>query len=352
MYFIYTDETGKSFSLDKHCEKYNHKLFTDGIFFIYGGLAINFSKYEVIEEAFKDICKSILKKDNIYEEEIHAGRLFKEEREESILQFFEEIIMLLSKFNINCITGIAFKKANIFGNIFSENIEEAKNSKLKLQASAIYAFFNSIDYFLSRNNSKGIIISDEISDTRNFKKLSFLSENKNITGRKEPKLDLLILRIFFEKLKRFNEEDIEPILNFKHSFESKIYSVLDNIHFVKSNLSPFIQISDIVLFLINLYTEYVYLYEIKKEISKDCSNYDFYIKKSNLIKKLYTPLETYLTENQKISFVYYRENFYQISNENLYSYSLPQKSLKVNMKTVLKRIIEEQNKKHDVGHMT
>ncbi len=283
MYLIYTDESGKSFA------KNREGIFTDGPFFLYGGIAINFNQYDILEEAFKDICNEILNIKNIYEKEIHAGKLFKGKGDfeeipiDKRTEFFKEVIYLLHKFNTYVLVGVTYKDAKIFGDIKNEDLKIVKDAKLKLMASSIYSFFYISDFFLSSQKSKGIIISDELSD-KPLRNIKTLFKKENLTGKKEPKLDLLMLRIFYERLKRFKEESFDSILFFKNIFEGKIYSILDNIHFVNSSMSPFIQIADIMLFLLNLYMEYSFLKE--KENIDDA--------KKKLIESIKVPLNEYL----------------------------------------------------------
>ncbi len=304
MYLIYTDETGKSFGKNKL------GLYSDGMFFIYGGLSISFNNYELVENAFKDLCKDILKINNIYKTEIHAGNIFKKNKNfekvnsDSIYIFFNEILQMVAKFNINLIFGIVYKNATIFGDISkSEN-------KLKLVSSAIYSFFNILDYFLSSNESKGIIIADEITEIR-YKNINYLLKNENLLGKKgkEPKIDLVMNRIFFEKLNRFKEENIEPILNFKYTFESKIYSILDNIHFVKSNLSPLTQLTDVLLFLINLYLENSYISKMDKK-NKIFEN-ELYNSKNKLVDNIRDSIVHYLINRNAFGYVY-KDNSHQL----------------------------------------
>ncbi|RMF97735.1 MAG: hypothetical protein D6734_01405, partial [Candidatus Schekmanbacteria bacterium] len=119
------------------------------------------------------LCKEILNVKNIYETEIHAGNIFKRNKkfeyltEEQSFLFFKEILQLVSKFNLTLIFGIVYKNATIFGDV-SDNL-----NKLKLMSSAIYAFFHNLDYYLSYQNSKGIIIADELSEGR-YKDINFL----------------------------------------------------------------------------------------------------------------------------------------------------------------------------------
>jgi hypothetical protein len=272
------------------------------MFFIYGGICINVQNYHLIEEAFKDLCKDILKIDNIYNKEIHAGNIFKRNKgfenlsENDVILYFDEVLQLLSKFNIPLIVGIAYKEAKIFGDL---SIIE---NKIKLLASAIYSFLTSADYFLSQENSRGLIIADEITEKR-YKNIEYLKDLRNLYGKNGGiKIDLLMNRIFFERLKRFNEDEIEPIIKLKYKFESKIYSILDNIHFVRSNLSPFTQLADTILFLLNIYFEYFFFKAINKlDIYQTEERYK---KKYKLIENLNSSMDFFLNHKNIFSRLY------------------------------------------------
>ncbi len=204
-----------------------------------------------------------------------------------MFSYFDEILQLLSKFNIPLIVGVSFKEAKVFGDLAE------RENKLKLLASFIYSFLNLTDYFLCKNNSRGIIIADGISEKK-YRDINYLLYKENLFGKNGGiKIDLLMNRIFFEKLKRFKENEIEPIIKLKYNFESKIFSILDNIHFVKSNLSPFIQLTDTVLFLLNILFEYFYL-----KVEKKLNIYEEtkYRGKLNLLKYLEKSIGFFLIE--------------------------------------------------------
>ncbi|WP_457622290.1 DUF3800 domain-containing protein [Persephonella sp.] len=307
MYLIYTDETGKSFG------KNRYGFYSDGMFFIYGGLAINFNNYDIIENAFKDLCKDILGVKNIYETEIHAGLIFKRKDQfeklskEQSFKFFDEILQLLTKLDINLVMGIAFKDATIFG--------DTKNNlnRLKLVASAIYSFLNLADYFLSKKETKGIIITDEISEIR-YRNLEFLKEDKNLLGRSgkgDPKIDIIMHRIFFEKLHRFNEADFSPLLDLKYRFENKLFFILDNIHFVKSHLSPLTQLTDTLLFLINVYMD-VNFVSLSKNKDKILTDSYIYKQKFDLVHFIDSSINLYLSKRHLTGFMINMGNKYDL----------------------------------------
>lgn len=242
MFLIYTDESGKDLKKSKD------GTYRDGPCFIYGGLAIKANKTHILEDAFKSLCKEILGVNNIYEDEIHTGDVFYGKRRFSSLnfdkkiEFFREILQLLLKFNVPLLAGVVYKDTTLF------------LSNLEKTASAIYAFFSVVDWFLLKQNSSGVIIADEIEkDIKSIKEL--LNDNNLVGKRGGIKLSFLLRRIYYERLMRFKEYNFSPIIPIRYKFESQIYALTDNIHYVSSKLSTFNQLSDIFLFLLNLYFE-------------------------------------------------------------------------------------------------
>jgi len=276
MFLVYTDESGTSFNKDSQGN------FRDGPCLLYGGLAIEIRKLHMLESAFKALCKEILEISNIYEVEIKTGDIFYSKKKFKDLEFdrkkefFKEVLQLLAKFNVPMIVGLVYKDSNIF------------NSQLEKVASAIYAFFSALDAFLLRENSYGIIIADEFGNSADIKEIRDLLDNENLRGRKGGiKLPYLLRRVFFEKLNRFSEYDFEPIVPLRYRFESQIYSVVDNIHYVNSKFSVFNQLADIVLFLFNTLLEVME----RKEISEA---------KKQLIEALRGDLEYFLRNTGSI----------------------------------------------------
>ncbi|WP_022846729.1 DUF3800 domain-containing protein [Desulfurobacterium sp. TC5-1] len=243
MFLVYTDESGKEL------KKNEEGFYRDGPCFLYGGLAVEVEKHHLIENAFKSMCKEILGINNIYETEIHTGDIFYGRKQfkdldfEKKKDFFKEVLQLLAKFNVPLILGLVYKDTNLF------------RSDLEKISSAIYAFFYALDSFLLQRGKYGLVIADELE--KDIKSIKELLNRNSLTGRKGGiKLSFLIRRVYFEKLNRFGEYSFEPIISLKYKFESQIYAVIDNIHYVNSSFSIFNQLSDIVLFLFNIALEF------------------------------------------------------------------------------------------------
>jgi len=292
MFLIYTDESGTSFKKDEYGN------FRDGPCLLYGGLAVEVGKLYMLESAFKALCNEILGIENIYEVEIKTGDIFYGKNRFEGLEFdkkeefFREVLQLLAKFNVPMIAGLVYKDSNIF------------NSQLEKVASAIYAFFSALDTFLLEKGKYGIVIADEFGDNKDIKEIRELLDSKNLVGKKGGvKLPHLLRRIFFEKLNRFREYSFEPIIPLRYRFESQIYSVVDNIHYVNSKFSVFNQLADIVLFLFNTALEV----SERKEVFED---------KKQMVKALTEDFTYFLCNTRSIiSWVIRAETLYDVMLE-------------------------------------
>jgi len=258
MFLIYTDETGKDLKKGKD------GTYRDGPFFIYGGLTFSEEKIPVVESAFRDMCKEILDINPFYSE-VHTGDIFYRKKQfervswEQSKEFFRELLQLLRKFKIPLIVGLVYKDATIFKH------DDTGLKNLYKISSAFYSFLTAFDFFLLEKNEFGLIIADNIDEGERKKGdrsrrhwIEELSDISNLIGKNRGvKLSYLFRRIFFEKISRVKEISFEPILRFRYKYKSQLYSVLDNVLYIDSYYSILNQMSDVVLFLFNLYLEVV-----------------------------------------------------------------------------------------------
>lgn len=213
MILIYSDESGINYSLVDN-------FFEDGPFIIRSGLCIYDNKYFHLERMFIDLIDHYFKIDDWLKQEIHAADIwnlqdyFKDFTKERVKDFFEELLQLIIKLDIHCVFGVRNKTLN------------ASNDIKKLEVSkANFAFLHGSEYYLAQSNETGIIIADVMGGEQGiFDKLLF----DRINWRINPKAKI--------------EYTIEP----KYKFESKSCCLLDQIHYVNSNSSIFIQVVDVI----------------------------------------------------------------------------------------------------------
>lgn len=218
MQLIYTDESGINYSNE-------NGLFKDGPYIIYGAICVDEKKYYHLERLFLDLIKIYFSIDDWKSEEIHATNMwslkghFAKYTQSNIYDFFNELLQILTKLDIQTIIGTQRKSPNC-----------TKEVMQKEESQAIYALLHGIEDYLSKKSETGIIIADQ----------------------KEIREESLFSKIFYDRSNwRVSPNVIrKPIITSKFEFESRICFLLDNIHYVNSKNSLFNQIVDIVLFII------------------------------------------------------------------------------------------------------
>ena len=191
---------------------------------------------------FIQLIDDFFKIDDWMEQEIHATDIWNRKHffsrfsESQIKDFFEELLQLLCKLHTPCIFGMSLK-----------SLEADKDKKRDETAKAIYSFLHNLEYFLSREKETGLIISDIIDSTNN--------QEKNPLQRQ------MLDKLLYERMMwRINPKaNIEPLIASRYKFESRSCFLLDNIHYVHSKHSIFIQILDVVIYTFMRVFTYLYL---------------------------------------------------------------------------------------------
>jgi len=234
MQLIYTDESGINYSNQDG-------LFKDGFFIFYGGLCVDDKKYFHLERLFIDLIKSFFSIDDWRGQEIHGTNIwlkkgyFSKYTSEVIFSFFNELLQLVTKLDIKFVLGQQIK-----------TLEADNTLKVNEEAKAIYSFLHGVESYLSRKSETGIIIAD---------------------GKLNSETSLL-KKIFDQRSNwRFQIKNQDPIIKTKYHFESRLCFILDNIHYVNSKESMFIQIADIVLYVIMRVWTYQNLRLVRRPIA-------------------------------------------------------------------------------------
>jgi hypothetical protein len=326
MLLIYTDETGKDLKKGKN------GTYRDGSFFIYGGLAFSETKLSVVEIAFKELCQEILGVRSPLITEIHTGDIFYRKKtfshitEKQTKEFFREVFQLLIKFDLPFIAGLVFKDATIF------------QTELQKVASAIYSFFSALDYLLSSENENGIIIADELES--GSPKIEELLKEKSLRGKKGGiKLSLLLKRILYEQSAKLKEFNVKPLIPLRYRFESKTYFIVDNIFYVNSHASILNQISDIVLFVLNVYFEITSLLIQKEQKQGNTTNFQ---RKASFLEYLIADFLSYLNNCSLLSFLTKTGNSYDYAPLKLQNFIIG--NLKEKAQSLVRMILEMQTK--------
>lgn len=225
MLLIFADESGINY-------KEEAGFYKDGPFILQGGMCIHESNYFHLEKLFIDLIENYFSIDDWLMHEIHATDiwnrkgLFEKYEQNTIKKFFEELLQLICKLSIHCNIGITCK-----------TIQADSYFKSRDMAKAIYSFLHCIEYHLAEKRETGIIISDMAKDDK--------GEVPSIHR------DLLD-KILLERMHwRYNPKTkIEFTIQSRYEYESKSCYILDNIHYINSKHSIFIQIFDLIIYVI------------------------------------------------------------------------------------------------------
>lgn len=236
MILIYTDESGINYEIQNN-------FFKDGPFIIWGGMCVDDSKYYHLERIFIQLIDSYFKIGDWLKQEIHAcdiwnrQNFFSQCTESEIKGFFEEVVQVVCKLHTCCIFGIRLKS------------RDADKDKKRLEiAKAVYAFLHGLEYFLSQEKETGLIIADIID---------YCDKVEGDESRKRKILDELL----YERMMwRINPKaDIKSLIPSKYRFEAQLCFLLDDVHYMHSKHSIFLQIFDVVIYIMMRVFTYLYL---------------------------------------------------------------------------------------------
>jgi hypothetical protein len=227
---VYVDETGTNY-------KQENGWFKDSPYIIYAGILIPESKYFHIERVFYDIFKEKLEILDWENKELHASDLWNADPYK-FRSYLEELIQFLGKMSVNVVFSIQQK-----------NYEDTTNCNIEIKK-VFSSFLQIVEYRLAQLNECGIIIADKSDD-----------DKQNIFN-----------DILYHKIKwRYNpgsKKDGNLIPTPKFKFENRSCLILDQLHFVDSKKSLFIQLIDQICFLLNRVLTYVYLEEFPVSFSQ------------------------------------------------------------------------------------
>jgi len=288
MYLIFTDETGTS----------NHRHTK---YLMYGGLVVHESLLLKFEMQITRIVQEFLDIENMLEVEIHFTEIFnyifynkkpskpnklknfedkiypqiKSKTKQDIINFVDELLQIISKFNIPLLFSTINKTDDFHNNHYLENREISYN------AYAFKAFLNLADRFLTSKNEMGLLVADDFINQipKKLNNLTSLELISDKTIKENPKKELIYKRVLAESLLWKNpyinngtfKNSIAPL---KYKFESNSLNILDNINFVSSKDSILNQIADILLYTIRKIKEYEDNKEQYQDIKDFCENSD------------------------------------------------------------------------------
>ncbi|MBI3577516.1 DUF3800 domain-containing protein [Candidatus Gottesmanbacteria bacterium] len=272
MLLVYIDESGISY------EKNKKGYFVDGPYAIWSGVLINDSKYFHIERSFFDLVEKYIQK-SLRKEEIHASVLWNHANKkttafiikERIKKYFEELFQLLAKFHVRVVFSVQQKNPGLGkgeGTSMDEELERAR-----------YSFLHILEHELALLNETGILIAD-------FEKDDAPEHGKELKDQLNKMKDLVLQRTLWRV--KGNPKKMPRLLP-KFEFEYRSNFILDQLHYVDSKESPYIQLVDHICYVLRRALECIYLSNYANENRPICnpdivpiseSTFNFFVKAS------------------------------------------------------------------------
>jgi hypothetical protein len=236
MILIYLDESGTNYSN-------NDGLFNDGPFLIFGAICIYEDVYWSLERLF---CKLIDKyfginswlNNEIHATDIWAGNTLSANMTvEKRREFFDEFLQLCGKFGLPYILSFNLKIAD-------QNIENRNRDLIK----AANCLLVSIEHNLAEMHQSGVLVCDSSTNSEYLKMKDII----NVDIAKKPLTPAqAILKQFYEMTSwRSVGQDVKFTIIPKYPMEAMSAYLIDRVHFLHSDDSIFLQICDILTFIV------------------------------------------------------------------------------------------------------
>ena len=240
MILVYSDDSGINYKL-------KDGFFLDGPFILRSGMCLSDNKYFHLERLFIDLIGNYFNIHDWFRQEVHGTSIWNREgyfssfKEERIREFLEELFQLIAKLNIPFVFGMNKKTMG------------ATREQMRIEhARAIASFLSTLEHKLAEKNETGVIIADEVSRERTKK-----NTDKKNDRNYQTLLDILVNERVMWRLN--SDINIEPIVKLRYKFETNSCFLLDQVHYVDSRSSIFIQLLDIITYCFNRAATYQYL---------------------------------------------------------------------------------------------
>jgi len=245
MILIYLDESGINY-------KIKDRFYLDGPFLIMGAMFTSEDVYWNMERLFTELIDRYFGIEDWLQTEVHAtdiwhgdtifGKLSIDERR----TFFDEFLQLCGKFNLPYVFSFTLKYPN--------QTAEEKNSDMLRGAQCLLV---GIEHRLAALHQTGVLICDSSSASEGLKTVDI----KDIKISKQELLpSQALLRIFYEmtswrSIKKLPSFTIQP----KYVMEYMSAYLIDRVHFLSSSDSLFLQMCDIMTFIVQRLATHDYL---------------------------------------------------------------------------------------------
>jgi hypothetical protein len=245
MILIYLDESGINYKIEDG-------FYRDGPFLIMGAMFISEDVYWSMERLFTQLIDKYFGIDDWLKTEVHAtdiwhgdtifGQVSIRERK----AFFDEFLQLCGKFHLPYLFSFVLKQ--------QDQTDKEKNSDMLRAAQCLLV---NIEHRLAEIHQTGVLICDSSSASERLKIVDIINidiSNQELSPSKA------LLKIFYEmtswrSTKKFPSFTIQP----KYVMEYMSAYLIDRVHFLNSSDSLFLQMCDIMTFLVQRLLTHDYL---------------------------------------------------------------------------------------------
>lgn len=250
MILIYLDESGTNYEI-------KDGLYGDGPFIIMGAMFIHEDVYWSMERLFTEIIDKYFDINNWLSNEVHATDIWFGNALSSHLDidqrrgFFDEFLQLCGKFGLPYVFSFNLKYPD-------QDIEKINLDLLK----AAYCLFSGIEHKLANIHQTGVIICDSSGKAQNLRIKDII------------KLDIkeqcltpaqAILKQFHE-MTSWRSTKSKPTFTIQPKYQMEVMSayLIDRVHFLHSDDSLFLQMCDIITFIVQRSLVHDYLLAVDK----------------------------------------------------------------------------------------
>ncbi len=255
MILIYLDESGTNY-------KTKNGFYQDGPFLIFGSMLVYEDVYWNMERLFVGLIEKYFEIDDWLNNEIHATDIWAGTGFTSHLslndrrKFFDEFLQLCGKFDLPYVYSFSPKCIN-------QNIKERN---LDIMRTAL-CLFTTLEHALAKIHQTGVLICDATtkSEQLKIKDIINIDINNNYLSSSQA-----LLKQFHEMTSWrtiYNQPDSFTIPP-KYPTETKSVYLIDRVHFQPSDDILFLQMCDIMTFLVQRTLVYDYLMYVESERAK------------------------------------------------------------------------------------
>jgi len=248
---IYLDESGTNYEI-------KDGLYGDGPFIIMGAMFIHEDVYWSMERLFTEIIDKYFDIDNWLNNEVHATDIWFGNALSSHLDidqrrvFFDEFLQLCGKFGLPYVFSFNLKYPD-------QDIEKINLDMMK----AAYCLFASIEHNLANIHQTGVIVCDSSGKAQSLRIRDIIKldiKEKCLTPAQA------ILKQFHEVTSwRSTKGKTFFTLQPKYQMEVMSAYLIDRVHFLHSDDSLFLQMCDIITFIVQRSLVHDYLLAVDKE---------------------------------------------------------------------------------------